>query len=352
MNRARQAIAATLGLGVLVAGCASAAHLKALQPAAVPSSPAASVPEVTTARPMLRGIDIDAYTWPGQDIKAAAAADIAYVKSLHANAVSVSFPFYMAGPHAAGVYATRATPSPAQLAVIARDAARAGLYVSARPLLDEANLGYARADLHLRYPRRWFASYRRFLLPYARMAQLAGVSELVTGTELTNVRRSPLWGPLNAALRRVYRGTLAFDSNWWGNPRLAGAGGTGVQEAVDAYPPVASPLTAGWEAYDATLPRGTVESEVGIAAAPGAFARPWLHQWPGQPVTPQTQARWFAAACQAAAATHLGGIYFWSIPLSARLGGPTGASPLSWADSAGARAIAACFASLDRKASA
>ena len=344
MNRTRKAIVVAATTGALIAGCTGAAHLKALQPPAVPASHPLFLAKPVAPPAMRLGIDVDAYTYPGQNIPAAAAATVAYVRSLHANAVAITFPFFMAGPGASRVYATGATPTPAQLAVVVRAAERAGLYVTIRPLLDETDLGHARTQLHFAYPAQWFASYERFLLPYAAMAQRAHVGTLVVGTELTNLRKFPDWNLFNAVLRAQYRGTLQFDSNWSGHPKLAGAGGQGIQEAVDAYPPLGKPLTRRWETYDKTLPAGTIESEVGIGAAPDAFASPWRHQYPGQPITPQTQAQWFGAACHAAVATHLGGIYFWSIGLGTRFSGPTGTSPLNWARSLGAQAISACFA--------
>ncbi len=36
---------------------------------------------------------------------------------------------------------------------------------------------------------------------------------------------------------------------------------------IDAYHPLLPPLTSTWDAYDRTLAPGTVEAEVGIAAA-------------------------------------------------------------------------------------
>jgi hypothetical protein len=70
-----------LGAGVLallVAGCTAAAHLKVLQPPAAPSSPPITMPAAAVvARPSpghfpQLGIDIDLYTYPGQDFAAAA----------------------------------------------------------------------------------------------------------------------------------------------------------------------------------------------------------------------------------------------------------------------------------------
>ena len=60
------------------------------------------------------GIDIDFYASPGANIAPTARQDIAYIKSLHANAVSISFPFYS---DKSGRLSARSpkTPSMAQL---------------------------------------------------------------------------------------------------------------------------------------------------------------------------------------------------------------------------------------------
>ena len=94
-----------------------------------------------------------------------------------------------------------------------------------------------------------------------------------------------------------------------------------------------------------------VETEIGIAAVRGAFAEPDQQSWPGKPIDGQVQAQWFTAACHAAAKTHLGGIYFWSIGLGPIFPGPTPASQLNWGGgSPGGKAIAGCFASLQKTA--
>ncbi len=317
MKGFRTVLVAVVALGLLMAGCTAASRMKGLQPRLVPTSSGIAIPR-TPARPAMQlGVDIDAYTYPGQDIAAAARADIAYVRSLHANAVSVSFPFFMTGPGASSVYASPRTPTPGQIATIAQTAVRAGLYVSIRPLLDEGNLGRSRPRWAPRNPRRWFASYQKFLLPYAAIAQQAGVPELIVGAEFSKFAGSRRWNSLDAALRRVFRGTLTFSNNGWDYPRtFTGNGGRGVRQAVDAYPPLPAPFAAGWTAYDRALPARIVETEVGIAAAPGAFRSPWRQRWPGAPVDQSVQVRWFSAACRAAARTHLAGIYFWSIGLT------------------------------------
>ncbi len=132
-----------LAVIVVVAGCAAAAHLKALQPRAIPASPPLTIPETVAIRQpaFQRGIDVDAYTYPRHDFSAAAAAVVAYARSLNANSLSISFPFFMSGRYSSRVFASSRTPTPTELALFIIDAERAGLYVSLRPLLSEANIG-------------------------------------------------------------------------------------------------------------------------------------------------------------------------------------------------------------------
>jgi hypothetical protein len=344
MTTRRKVLAGGAVLAVLVAGCAAAGHLKMLDPPATP----ASRPLPSTA-PMQLGVDIDAYTYPGQNIGAAAEQDIAYVRGLHANAVSISFPFFMSGGLANSVHASPATPSPAQLAVVVEDAQEAGLFVSIRPLLDETNLGVARTRFRPADPARWFASYLKFLRPYVAMAQRTGVSEVYVGVELSRFPKSPYWNWLDTRLRRVYYGALGYSNNW-GGLHFTGSGGSSVRESVDAYRPISGSLTAGWTAFDRALPAGTVITEVGIAAVRGAYRLPYHYKWHVTRLDQSVQARWFTAACRAAAATHLGGIYFWSIGLGVQPTGPTLSNQLAWAGGQGARAISACFAALGRQA--
>jgi hypothetical protein len=344
-------------LTLLLAGCTGASHVKNLQPPSAPASPSVTVP-ASAALPQLPlgqvpakmqlGVDIDLYTYPGQDFAAAAATDIAYVVGLHANSVSVSFPFFMSGSRANSVHTTAATPTPSQLAVLIHDAEQAGLYVSIRPLLDETSLGQPRGHWIPADPAAWFASYQQFLAPYAAMAQAQHAQVFIVGTEFSQFATSQRWNSLDRALRRGYHGTLACSDNWDSAP-YAGNCGADVSETVDAYHPQSGDLLTGWEAFDRALPHGTVEAEVGIAAVSGAGQTPWQSHWDVRSLDQSVQARWFTAACQAAASTHLGGIYFWPLNYSQTIGsGPTPAYQGWWAGGQGAHAIATCFAALEK----
>lgn len=339
---------------MLLAGCAAGGP-RTPQPPAVPRPPASRPPTTAApapaARPFQRGIDVDAYTYPGQDIKAAAAADAAFIKSLHANAVSISFPFFMASRNARGVYASRSvTLTPAQLALVIRVERRAGLHVSVRPMLDERNLHRSRVGWTPADPSAWFASYRHLLLPYAAAAQRAGAQQFIVGTEFTAFDTFPQWGRLDRAVRRRFHGALGCANNWSEHTDIGNCG-PGVQEGVDAYRPQTPPLRAGWRTYDAALPPGTVETEVGIAAARRAYGKPWHVRWRTPAPEPRVQAKWFAAACHAAVQERMGGIYFWPLPFSAQPAvGPKPSNLGLWAGGPGARAIARCFTWVERSA--
>lgn len=342
---------------LLVAACTGVAHVKALQPrsptkttmpTATTTSPPAKSSSAEAAPPtpgVQLGVGLDFYYYPAENVAKQANAAIAYVKSLHANSLCISFPFFVSGPKSNSVYPTAATPTIPQLAVVLREARQAGLFVSVRPLLDEHNLGMSRVHWKPRDPVAWFASYTRFLLPYATLAQYEHVSEFIVGTEFSAFAQSSHWKALDAAVRTKFHGTLAFANNWTLHHFRPGGGD--VQQTVDAYHPMRGDLTASWEAYDRTLPPAIVETEVGIAAVQGASAEPYRTNWNTAQIDPSVQAQWFTAACRAASATHLGGIYFWPIDLGQKLTGPTVKHQGRWAGGQGAQAIAQCFASFN-----
>lgn len=336
----------TLAVIVVVAGCTAASHLKALRPKPIPASPPLTVPSNKAIHPpkFQAGIAVDAYTSPKQDFSSAAEAVIAYAKSLNANSLSITFPFFISGPNSSRVYATSRTPTPTELALFVTDAEKAGLFVSLRPLLSEGNLGLPSRTLwRPADPAAWFASYRHFLMPYAQMAQANKVGEFFVGVEFELFGNSPRWNGLDRALAKVFHGELAYSNND-AKYMSRSTGGRQAYKAVDAYHPINPPFLHGWESWIRQwLPTGTVLTEVSIAAINGAWRRPWVHRAQPANFNPLVQARWFTAACHAAINTRLGGIYFWAVPFSTRFKGPTLATPGAWAHSAGSAAIKRCF---------
>jgi hypothetical protein len=360
--RSTRLLMSTLAVAGTIAGCAATSHLAAVQPPRPRVTPSVvSQPAVATvawARKPGRqlGIDVDYYVYsPAQDVSGIASAEVAYVKSVHANALSVSFPFFTNGWSGSTVYGNGETPTPADLAIFARAAKRAGLYFSIRPLMDESSLHHngarvSRTKWVPAHPAAWFASYQRFLRPYARMAEQQRIPEFFTGAEFDKFGSSPYWAKLDSYLRRYYHGALAYANNWEiAIPRAVDR--HQVAQTADAYPPMSAAssasvatLTGKWGRYLKGKGRGVVISEIGIAAQAGAYAKPFRLRWTGEPLDAAIQVRWFTAACNAMVNVHGGGIYFWSLNFGQQLNSPpTAADPTAFVDGPGAGAISACF---------
>jgi hypothetical protein len=64
--------------------------------------------------------------------------------------------------------------------------------------------------------KRWFASYEKFILHYARLSQKAKADSFVFGVELVTAskRNRTLWLTLIQKLRKVFKGKLVYAANW------------------------------------------------------------------------------------------------------------------------------------------
>src|SRR5260221_5714441 len=153
----------------------------------------------------------------------------------------------MSGRYSSRVFASSRTPTPTELALFITDAERAGLYVSLRPLLSEANIGNSRVIWKPANPAAWFASYRRFLTPYARMAEANKVGEFIVGAEFARFGESPRWNRLDRALATGFHGQLAYSNN--DTRGLSRRTGRRVAvQTVDASHPIPPPLLGGPQA--------------------------------------------------------------------------------------------------------
>ena len=324
-----------------------------------PAGSAAATPSAAVAwvtGPPQRGVDIDWYAGnlgPGNTVANESPEYANYVKQLGANWLSITFPLFEASRTSSVVVRRAPTPSPADLTFLIQAAHADGLSVVIRPLLDSSNLGHSRVHWTPPNLAKWFASYQRVLMPYARMAQRDHVSVFTVGVEFDYLAGSSHWNSLDAAIRKVYKGRLAFANNWDQLPGGKSYGGNGVREDVDAYPAIHLPdsasvaaLTRHWEAWDSQLHAGTVLGEVGIPAQLGMYPHPYW--WKSrEPLARFVQVRWFAAACNAVVADHLGGIFFWSLTFGSSLTVPSGlADPGAWTATHSASEIARCFSRL------
>jgi uncharacterized protein YjbI with pentapeptide repeats len=330
-------------------------------------------PKKTTAAastPPQYGIDvytIDNCSSPAE-WQTLATNEMASIKSLGANSVGITIPFFTPSPTSNTVFTANVctqpgalvslqTPSPARLAVVVQAAEAEGLQVLIRPELQEANLFVGwRGSIAPTSTTAWFASYNQMLRPYLEMAQANGVTRFSIAVELASLTSSPLWNTNIAAARAIFKGKLVFDSNWLSN---GGKVFSGVATGEDAYPdiPNATPSTTvatllkQWEITNRYLPFPTAKSdvsldEVGISALDGAYRDSCCYSTPGSTFNQTIQAHWITAACQFLKAEKLAGIYFWGAFLTFNSGNlltqPYPQNP--WAfQPATQTAIRACF---------
>jgi hypothetical protein len=382
-----------IGVLVCVAACGSTSPVKAASGSPVVTTRSGPASSTTTAPPKSNKpvkksqplpktniqLGLDVY-WANQghpsmkEIQRYAQEMVAYAQQLNANAVAFVFPFYVEGPTASGVYGTASTPSPAEMAMAVKVAVAAGLSVSVRPLLDEANISKVdpkgwRGTIEPDSRSQWFASYQKFILPYAMVAQKYGASTFTIGTELTSLGGDPNWQPLIAAVRKVFHGPhkqVAYSANFTlfvadGDGDVSGVDRVGV----DAYWPIylgqqatIAQLTAGWEqvlqriASHGISLRHLVLDEVGIPAISNTYQEPYAWGGGATPLNLQTQYYWFSAALNSVIKYHLAGVYFWRLDFGTN---PAKANPYAidhgtFAGRPGAAAIKKYFAKI-RKSS-
>jgi len=143
-----------------------------------------------------------------------AAAQLTRIKALGTTSVAiVPFAFTRAPDETTIFFNT--DESDARVIRSIRQAQQLGLRVTLKPQL--WGRGFT-GHIEFRDPapfELWFAEYRRWLLHYARMAELYDVDLLVIGTELGGLTgHEDAWRALIRDLRRIYRGPLTYAAHW------------------------------------------------------------------------------------------------------------------------------------------
>ncbi len=286
-------------------------------------------------------------------------------KSLHANAVSINFPFYMDAPNSQFLRAGIGTPTPSQLASITRVAQRFGLRVQFRPFLSEANFGTPGFETAWRGvisppdPNAWIAEYGAFLRPYLIQAKKSGVTSFNIAVELNSlVNQLGAWKAVVQEGRTLYGGPLIYSGTsiyqsipqtqfgWDDYTPVTSIPYLGIPIPID-YTATVGQVTTGFEnnlkneLFPAALSSTRLE-EIGISAIDGAYQAPWAYYLTGN-TDRNIQVNWFTAACNAFFDFHMRGIYFWGLELEFYQPGSTAGDKFQWYGTAGADAIANCF---------
>lgn len=142
--------------------------------------------------------------------------------------------------------------------------------------------------------RRWWASYRAFVLHYARLAALAGADLYSVGNELVEMtRREDEWRALIADVRVMAPGVpLTYSAHWDEEDDRIGFWDALDFVGVNAYFPLDAPagatveqLVAAWAPHKARLGRlaarmgkGILFTEVGYRPVADAHREPWRYE--------------------------------------------------------------------------
>jgi glycosyl hydrolase family 113 len=252
------------------------------------------------------------------------------IAALGATDVSLVVPWYQHDVRSTRIERhPRFTPPDATVLRVLAGARQRGLRVLLYPIL---RLEYAATPLEWRGtlapPHRaaWWRSYTAFVERMARLAASGQAASLAVGSELSNMdAEHDRWAALVARVRRRFRGTLLYSTNW---DRLDGAR---VWDLVDlvglsAYfelttEPNPSPqrIVSAWreirgriEWRVARIGKPLVLTEVGYLSQQGTAARPW-DEAAQNPIDLDEQRRCYAAFVQAwDGADVLQGAFFWN----------------------------------------
>ncbi len=291
-----------------------------------PSIHASIGPPVPGGPPVL-GVDLySAARYTPAQVRYDGRRNLAYIRGvLGAQGIGIVWNLYSPSLSSGTVARTAISLTPAEVAILTRQAGALGMAVEYRPLIRVGPSWQWEGFITPANQRAWFASLFRAELPYLKVAQRLHVRTFVVGTELHGLFGSPLWPGFLARVRAVYRGTVTYSA--WEKDyyfRSSSLPPTSLL-GLDPYPHIKLPATAtvgqlvtAWDQNfrhvpAATLARTTMQ-EVGIPALAGAYRHPerwYMHGKPDQLV----QARWFTAACKIVHQYHMRGVYFYEVNL-------------------------------------
>lgn len=263
----------------------------------------------------------------------AALAQLARIRKLGANAVTLVPYGFTRAPEETSVRWIGSDESDDRISRTIREARRLGLTVVLKPQLwsrgtftghivfaDGAEFG------------RWMASYRRYVLHYARLAELERADLFVIGTELGGLTtREAAWRELIRDVRKVYSGPLTYSANWgeeferlalWNDldflgvnfyyPLVAKQG-----EVPRADSPRVRELSAMLERISRKHRKPVLFTEVGYATSAAAALEPWKEN--NAPTDPEMQARCYEVIFQSFyRKPWLAGLHWWKWPSPGR----------------------------------
>jgi hypothetical protein len=274
---------------------------------------------------VLTGWAADAYLQPSSD------AALGRMRAGGSDHVAIFTQWFIADPTASTLAPDPArTPSDEAVLHAIRSARQHGLQVTMKPQIGLQSGGWI-GSAHPADPDAFWSGFRTMLLHYADLAQRAGASTLVIGTEMATLSSDEArWRPLIAEVRSHFHGALTYAANYdefqrvpfWDALDYIG---------IDAYfpladsanpSPAAADLAAAWTsrgylAAIADLSRRTGKkvlfTELGYRSIHSAAVYP--NRWDVADATDmQAQANAYGAFYDAVARQPwLAGVYWWSV---------------------------------------
>ena len=247
-------------------------------------------PGALTAQEFQKGV---VYTSWGREELGSAASDkmLEYLSNLGVRHLAIMVVWFQDTNEEKAVYADpKDTPEDSALIHAINKAHSLGMKVMLKPHVD-IKTGQARIDI---IPStEWFASYKDYLLHYAKLASQYNVESFSIGTELVNTTTpnwQPSWEGIITDIRGVFPGLLIYDANWdeyeavgfWDKLDFVG---------MDAYFPLTGKknptkeeLTSAWKGHfdtigrwlnDKKINKPVIFTEVGYCSADGTNIQPW-----------------------------------------------------------------------------
>lgn len=336
MRRFRGAvIAAACALAAVACGSTPAATVTTPTPTARPTASATTVtPSAPAAYKLTTGVDL--YVTSDYSLAATTAMgerDIPWIASaLKVGAIGIAFDLTIPSDTSDQVDAAgAATPAVADIAELTRIAQAYHLQVQYRILFRVNGSDGSAEKVNPASQAAWFSSLEAAEEPYLELAQNAGVSQFIAGTEVATIEGSTRWTAFFTWARSLYKGTLSYAA-WGGSPsgggyfsarrKLPGVSLYGVTAYPNIYLPdtaTVAQLTAAWTKFLDIAPADVLArteiDELGIPAEAGAYSAPWAWNNQHGVTDDQVQGNWFTAACDAAKAARVPAIYFWNVNL-------------------------------------
>ncbi|SFC85539.1 glycoside hydrolase family 113 [Ruminococcus albus] len=194
-----------------------------------------------------------------------------------------------------------------------------GLKVCLKPMVNCLDRSWrARIDFPTEdgcdYWKKWFSSYNRFMLYYAKMAENLGCEMLCTGCEMAGMdKQSSYCRDMISRVRNVYHGIIMHNINhgdefrfdWLSEVDVIGISGyypvtdgenTGIEFMRNRWADVVLRLEKCHEKYSKPI----MFAEIGVRSEQGCSAYPWdFHDRPEKPTDEQEQSDFYESAMEA-----------------------------------------------------